>query len=149
MRSVLAWLLLVAMVGSAGCASFRREARAARAPGFEAKGVEGYWVGRWQDEARPGHGGALECVLTPVGDHLYRAAFRSRWWKVFTSSHDTFLVLTPVRPGEYLVQGGQDLWLFGGYSVNGRVDGTRFRAVYTVAGRTGVMEMERSGQSDP
>lgn len=149
MRSVFGGLLLMVLVATTGCSSFRREARLARAPDFEAKGVEGYWVGRWRDEARPGHGGALECVLTPAGDHLYRAAFRSRWWKVFTSSHDTFLVLTPVRPGEYLVQGGQDLWLFGGYSVTGRVDSARFRAVYSVAGRQGVMEMERAARSDP
>ena len=139
------WVLLAAV----GCSSFRRDARAAMAPGAEAKGIEGYWQGRWYDLKDTDHGGKLELVLVRTGDHTYRASTRSHWWKLFRSSYDTTLVLTPTAPGAYLLQGDEYLWLWGGFTVTGRVDATHFDAVYRSLGHRGAMELRRGEAAVP
>ncbi len=137
----LAGLLLLAVLS--GCSSFRSDRRAARERGTPASGVEGYWVGRWYDLSNPKHGGKLECVLTPVGHNVYRLSSRSQWLKIFTSAYDANVVATPVAPNEVILLGGQELWLFGGHSVTGRVNATSFEATYTVGRHTGRMELHR------
>ncbi len=84
-------------------------------------------------------------VLTRTGDTLYRASSRSHWWKVFRSAYDTQLVLTPVRPGEFLLSGGKSLWAMGDYSLTGRVDAARFDAGYWVGSNEGRIELHRPG----
>jgi hypothetical protein len=138
------WGLLL-IVSLSGCSSFRADRRAAREHGSPASGVEGYWVGRWHDLANPKHGGKLECVLTPTGpaNHVYRLSSRSQWLKIFTSAYDANVVITPVAEGQFLLRGGQELWLFGGHTVTGRVDAAKFEATYTVGRHTGRMELHR------
>lgn len=144
LRRGLSLLTLSAVVLAVGCSSYRSDARAARRSGVPAApAVAGPWEGRWTDLGRPGHGGPLKCVLTPVGHHVYRLSTRAGWWRVFQSSYDTHVVLTPVAPGVQILQGGADLGLFGGYSVTGRVDHTTFQAVYRVGNHTGSMTLHR------
>jgi hypothetical protein len=140
---------VLALLLVTGCSSFREDARAARSRPVAANSLEGLWVGRWYDSEKPAHGGSLKCVLTRTGDTLYRASVRSRWWRVFSASYDTTLILTPAEPGAYLLQGERDIWPFGTYAVTGRVDATDFRATYTVAGHPGVMELRRAGVAAP
>lgn len=137
--------LIVAVALAAGCSSFRGDARLARVNPPKPESVEGLWEGRWYDLNKPEHGGRLQCVLTREGDTFYRLSSRSRWWRIFTSSYDSTVVLTPVEPGVHLVQGGKSLWLWGDYSMTGRVDATRFDARYTIGGHQGVMELYRPG----
>jgi hypothetical protein len=140
---MLGWGLLVVMLATTGCTTYHWEAKRARKSPPPEGSVEGVWEGRWHDEKRPKHGGRLQMVLTREGDQVYRAATRSTWWMVFSSGMTTRFVLTPVAEGAFLVQGGEQLWLFGGHSVTGRVDQARFSAVYTVGKHRGVMEMTR------
>ena len=126
-----------------GCASYRRDARHAREQAPAAGSVEGLWEGRWYRSDKPEHGGKMEMVLTRIGDQTYRASARSQWRRFFRSAYDSTLILTPTAPGVHLLQGSQDLWLFGGYTVTGRVDQTRFDAVFQTAGHQGVMELKR------
>ncbi len=135
--------LLAALLVSTGCSSFRGDARAARALEPKENSPEGLWVGRWFEESNPNHGGDMTVVLTRTGDTLYRLAARAGWWGVFRSAHDTHVVLTPVNPGEYILQGGDSIWLFGTYAVTGRVDQARMLARYRVGDSWGVMELER------
>ena len=85
----------------------------------------------------------MQLVLTRRGDQTYRAAARSQWRGWFRSAYDSTLILTPVGAGAHAVQGSADLWLFGGYTVTGRVDQTRFDAVFDAGGHRGVMELRR------
>ncbi|MBL9135633.1 MAG: hypothetical protein JNK85_07190 [Verrucomicrobiales bacterium] len=140
----LRWLSGVAVaVVLSGCASFRSDLRAARERGIPPSGVEGHWVGRWYDLKNPKHGGRLECVLTRTGDQVYRMSSRSQWWKIFTSAYDANVVITPTAEGRAVVLGGQELWVFGGHSLTGRIDGTRFEATYTVGSHSGRLELQR------
>lgn len=143
-------LLAIVAAGAAlavatGCSSFRSDARAARKAGNSGEGIEGLWEGRWFDRKKTEHGGRLELVLVRTGDMTYRASTRSHWWKVFRSSYDTTLVVTPTAPGQYLIQGGEFLPIWGGFTVTGRVDHARFDAVYRSLGHQGVMELKRAG----
>lgn len=90
----------------------------------------------------------MSMVLTRTGDNLYHASTRSHWWRIFRSSYDTELVMTPVRPGEFLVMGGRNLWALGGYSVTGRVDSARFDAGFWVGSNQGRMELRRAGPAE-
>lgn len=141
--AMLGWGLLVVMLVTAGCSTYQREVRRARDNPPPAGSVEGVWEGRWHDEKRPKHGGRLVVVLTKEGDQVYQAATHSTWWKVFRSSQTTRLVLTPVGEGAFQLQGHEQLWLFGGHTVTGRVDQTRFSAVYAVGKHRGRMELTR------
>ena len=82
-------------------------------------------------------------VLTRRGDNLYRAASRSRWWRVFRSSYDVEVVVTPVRPGEYLVQGGRNIWPFGNYSLSGRIESEQWKAKYRIGSESGTIDLKR------
>lgn len=135
--------MVAAAVWLAGCSSFRGDSRAAARKGAMAEGIEGKWEGRWHDAKRPRHGGRLECVLTRTGDTVYRLSTRSQWWGIFRSASDAHVVVTPIKPGEFMIQASSDLWLFGGYSMTGRVDGASFRATYAMGGHQGVMELSR------
>ncbi len=84
-------------------------------------------------------------VVTRTGDTLYRGASRAWWWRVFRSSYDTKLVVTPVRPGEYLIQGGRNLWAFGDYGLTGRVDTARLEGAYRVGRHGGKVVLTRAG----
>jgi hypothetical protein len=86
----------------------------------------------------------MEMVLTKTGDTLYRASTRSHWWGFFRSSYDTPLVVTPVRPGAFMILGDQQLWGFGGYSITGRVDAVRMDAGFWVGSNRGKIELQRS-----
>jgi len=142
LRLLIAGLLLSAWV-TTGCTSFRRDAKHARQHPPGPGSVEGLWEGRWYREDKPEHGGRTQLVLTRIGDQTYRASFRSQWWKVFRSGYDSMLVVTPVAPGKLAIQGSQDLWLFGGYTVTGRVDQARLDAVFLTGGHRGVLELRR------
>lgn len=141
-----ATLTIAAAVLVAGCSSFRSDSRAAGRKSVPAGSIEGKWEGRWHDAKRPRHGGRLECVLTRTGDNVYRLATRSQWWGIFTSASDAHVVVTPIEPGVFIVQASSDLWLFGGYSMTGRVDGASFRATYAMGGHQGVMELNRPAE---
>lgn len=139
----------VVLVGiGAGCSSFRHDVRVATKRGEPPPGIEGVWEGRWQSDKDPGHGGAMQMVLTRTGDTLYRASSRSRWWRIFRSSYDTHLVVTPVSPGEYLIRGGRHLWAFGDHSLTGRVDSARLEAGYRVGRHAGTIVLARPGSGD-
>jgi len=141
-------LLVLVALGStllaSGCASFRQDRKAARAQATPPTPVEGLWTGEWKDASRPEHGGQVEAVLTRTGDQLYRFAARSQWWRVFSSAYDTTLVLTPAGAGDFLVRGDKSLWLFGDYTVTGRVDANRMELVYRVGDREGRMTLHRA-----
>lgn len=143
LRFLLAGLLLSAWV-STGCSSFRRDARHAREHSPAPGSVAGLWEGRWYREDKPEHGGRMHLVLTRIGDQTYRASFRSQWWGVFRSAYDSMLVVTPAAPGKQLLQGSQDLWLFGGHTITGRVDQARLDGVFQAGGHRGVIELTRS-----
>lgn len=86
-------------------------------------------------------------VLTRTGDQIYHASARSQWWRIFRSAYDSTLVLTPVGVSEHAIQGSQDLWLFGGYTITGRVNPQRLDAVFVAGGHQGKMELHRPGAS--
>lgn len=139
-RGLVGGSLLVVL---SGCSSFRSDLRAAREQGVPTNGIEGHWVGRWYDLRKPKHGGKLECVLTPAGNQVYRLSSRSQWLKLLTSAYDANVVITPVQAGTYVLQGGQEMWLFGGHTVTGRIDSATFDATYTVGRHSGRMELRR------
>jgi hypothetical protein len=86
----------------------------------------------------------MEMVLTKTGDTLYRASTRSHWWGLFRSTYDTPFVVTPVRPGEFMILGEKQLWGFGGYSITGRVDTVRMDAGFWVGSNQGRIELQRA-----
>jgi len=137
-----AGVLVVACL-AVGCSSFRHDARAARGKTPAPGSVEGLWEGRWSKADQPEHGGKMQLVLTKTGDNLYRASARSQWWRIFRSAYDTTVVLTPIRPGEYIVQGGKDLWAMGSYTIDGRVNPTNFHARFAVEKHAGVLDLHR------
>jgi hypothetical protein len=87
-------------------------------------------------------------VLTRTGDTIYRFASRSQWWGIFSASYNNVLVLTPVAPGEFLLQGDRDVWPFGMYSVTGRVDNARLNARFNIANEEGVIELQRASANE-
>lgn len=136
--SVASFLLL-----GTGCSSFRRDAKAAKASAPKAGSVEGLWEGRWSSAEDPEHGGSMQMVLTRTGETLYHASSRSHWWRIFRSAYDTQVVVTPVRPGEFMLTGGRSLWGFGEYSITGRVDSVRLDADFWVGKDRGRIELQR------
>lgn len=139
--------VLVMTWATCGCSSFRGEARRARATVVPAGSLEGLWTGRWQEQSRGGHGGRMDLVLTRTGETLYRASTRSQWWGVFTSAYDLRVVAIPTAPGQAVLQGGRDLWLFGNYSLLGKVEGDRLEATFEVGGRKGTLSLTRPGST--
>jgi hypothetical protein len=136
-------LLAVVAITAAGCSSFSRDARAARSAAVVPGSPEGIWEGRWHDAKNPRHGGELQCVLTQTGENLYRISTRAQWWKIFRTGNRSMVVLTPTAPGAYLLQGDEAMWLFGHYSITGRVDSSRLLARYWIGNHEGVVEMTR------
>lgn len=143
-RTILLALLTISLFPlGTGCSSYRRDAKHARQTPPAVGSIEGLWVGRWYSSRKPSHGGKMEMVLTKTGDTLYRASTRSHWWGFFRSAYDTPFVVTPVRPGEYMILGEKQLWGFGGYSVTGRVDAVRMDAGFWVGSNQGRIELQR------
>ena len=130
---------------ASGCSSFRKDARTARAATPPEGSPEGLYEGKWYKSKRPDHGGKQELVLSQTGYTLYRASTRSQWWRIFHSSYDTTVVLTPVKPGEYIIQGGKGIWAVGTYTIAGRVDPVSLKAEYAAGKHLGKLELQRVG----
>lgn len=140
--SLAASLLVIASACLVGCSSYRSDLRSARRGGSDGREeVPRIWSGRWQDANRPGHGGDMQLVLTRTGGTLYRAAARSQWWRVFRSAYDVNVVLTPVAPGEFLVHGEKEIWMFGGHTMTGHVTTNRFAGEYQVGKYRGRIDL--------
>lgn len=88
----------------------------------------------------------MEMVLTRTGDTLYRASTRSHWWRLFRSSYDTTIVVTPIHPGGYLILGEKNLWGFGGYTLTGRVDSAAIDAGFRVGSNEGRIRLGRPAE---
>lgn len=152
LMKTLAVVLMLGVLGAgSGCSTFHRDARRFKAlPAVEqaGQGVEGLWVGRWQDGRRPDHGGELKWVLTRSGDQIHHLSSHSRWWRWFSSALDATVVVTPLGPGRHEIRGGRGIWPFGTYTFSGMADGDQLRAVYEVSGRPGTMELRRVRPGD-
>lgn len=148
MRAALFLCLAFFVVGfGSGCSSFRKDAKAARAKPPATDSIEGLWVGSWHSDKKSNHGGEMQMVVTRKGDTLYRASSRARWWRVFRSAYDVQLVVTPVRPGQYMVQGGRNIWAFGNYAFTGRIDSDQWKGQYRIGSETGTIELTRPAAS--
>jgi len=103
----------------------------------------GQWDGKWSSAKRPGEGGQLRCVFTPVDPTHYRAAFEAHW-KVFKTSYSADLETK--RHGKQLAIQGTHLLpaVFGGlYRYHGVVTADRFFANYDSSYDRGTFEMTR------
>lgn len=126
-----------------GCSSFHGEWRAAGEPGAPAGAVAGRWEGRWLSD-RNGHTGPLRAALRPEPDGTYHAAFRGKWWRVFTTAYDLTLHAEPQPDGTVKLAGERRLFPLGAYRFEGVVAGTNLNARYAASVDEGVVELRRA-----
>ncbi len=134
-------LLLFALVG---CSQFGREWRAAARPPVPTDSLAGRWEGRWVSEVS-GHTGRLRALLTPTGEHTWRAHFHARYAGLFTFGYTVELRATNDAAGVAHFGGSADLGRLAGgvYTYAGRADATNFLARYESRSDHGRFEMGR------
>src|SRR5260221_4556725 len=114
-RIWIGFVIVVPLV--AGCSTFPRDFTAAVGKPTPANTILGAWQGDWKSNG--GHGGALRCLLEPLGDTgantvSYRARFEAKFWGIFTAHYTTPLAGAGNDSGAKLA-GDHDLgWLAGG-----------------------------------
>lgn len=134
-------LLLTALVG---CSQFGREWRAAARQPPPADSLAGRWEGRWVSEVN-GHTGRLRALLTPTGEHTWRAHFHARYAGLFAFGYTVELRATNDASGVAHFGGSADLGRLAGgvYTYAGRADATNFLATYASRSDHGRFEMGR------
>ncbi len=111
------------------CSSFSHRWAAAPKP-TAGDPFAGRWDGTWDSASRPGEGGRLQCVFTPIQPHIYEAAFHAHW-KIFASDYAANFDV--VRRGRVLDFRGthQMPAIFGGmYHFSGHITPVKFTAHY-------------------
>jgi hypothetical protein len=108
----------------AGCARF--ESRWAAAPATVPGSIQGRWTGTWQNTNNT-HSGPLRAVVTAKGAHGYDALFHAGWGRRTGSFH------MPIRgtneDGAFVFSGSRRI-IGVKITTRGRIDGTRFDAIY-------------------
>jgi hypothetical protein len=127
-----------------GCSGFGREWRAAARQPAQNDPLAGRWEGRWVSAVN-GHTGRLRAVLSPTGEHTYRARFHARYAGLFTFGYTVQLQVTREASGAAQFTGEADLGKLAGgvYRYTGRADATRFLATYESRADHGRFEMGR------
>lgn len=133
--------------GLSGCSSFGREWRAAARLPPPADPLAGRWEGRWVSEVN-GHAGRLRALLTPTGEHSYRARFHARYAGLFTFGYTVDLRATNDASGVAHFAGSADLGKLAGgvYRYTGRADASSFQASYESRLDHGRFELRRPGK---
>lgn len=95
-----------------------------------------------------GHAGRLRALLTPTGEHTYRARFHARYAGLFTFGYTVELRATNEASGVALFTGAADLGKLAGgvYRYAGRADATNFQATYESRFDHGRFELRRPGK---
>lgn len=131
-----------------GCAGvgFEKKWEAALAEYGSAKSpgpVAGPWTGTWRTETN-GHEGKLRCIATPIDEDSYEFLYHATWFKIFQGGYKVNFDVDKTSGG-YLVQGTEDLGLFGTLTHDGKIRGDKFNATYSNRRETqvGEFKMER------
>jgi hypothetical protein len=130
-----------------GCSTFDRDYQAALKQPVSAESPVGPWTGRWTSD-KMGHTGELRCLVQKdIGDDLYTARFKARFWKCFTYTSTATLTMKP-KGEEFYFDGNAQLgWLAGGeYKYEGRVNPKFFFSEYQCKWDNGTFYMERPKQ---
>lgn len=148
MNSLRLLLVLSIVLGTIGCAGvgFEKKWEAALAEYDSAKSpdpVAGPWKGTWRTETN-GHEGKLRCIATPTDEDSYEFLYHATWFKIFQGGYKVNFEVDK-SAGGYLVQGTEDLGLFGTFSHDGKIKGDQFNATYSNQRETqvGEFKMER------
>lgn len=141
MKRLLPILALVPILLLSGCASFKREWRAALAN--PRPGIEGAWEGSWTSGFNA-HTGLLRCVVTHKGGENYEMHYYARWGPFLSASFRSIYTAKPVGDAHAL-SGSKDLGALGGtYHFSGTADKDTFKADYKSDGSDfGTFEMRR------
>ncbi len=114
----------------AGCSSFSREWKAATPPAQDALGIEGRWIGTWQNTNNT-HADRMRAVVREVAPLEYRVYFHAKYKKILGFKyHATFL--GSAQNGAFVFHGEQDLGKLAGglYRYDGSIRPTNFFSTY-------------------
>ncbi len=140
-------VVVVALLGGAGCSSFDRaweEAAGLSARAAEAdRPLAGRWKGTWRSE-KTGHQGKLRAVVRHTGGRTYRARFHATYGGLFPFEYTVEELTVTGSNGATRFEGSADLGLFVGvYEYEGKVDNGKWRSTYHTEGDRGIFRMER------
>jgi len=144
-RTVVASLLLGAILLSGGCTTFGHAwAKAAKEP-VTTNSLLGCWEGTWLSEAN-GHNGNLRCVVTLKNDGTYSARFHAIYKKVLGFGYTVPLKAAETN-GMFQFSGEADLgwWAGGVYHYEGHAQDTNFFSTYRCKYDHGTFQMTRPG----
>lgn len=145
MKRFLSSLIAIASLSLGGC-GFDHEYKKAVAA-YEAgqyKAPAGPWTGDWTTTTN-GHTGDLRAIVTPAEDEpgSYDFRYHATWSKILSGGYS---VRFPVEKSgsQYIVDGEQNLGLFGTFGHKARIDSDSFDATYSNdKGDLGTFSMKR------
>lgn len=148
--TLLAALLLGALLWPAGGCSFDRNWRRLTRTPTQDGGLSGQWVGTWKSE-HSNHSGQLRAIITPVDDATYRANFDATYLGILRFGYS--MNLAAQEEGDVIrFQGEENLgWIAGGlYRYDGTTDGQTFDCTYQSKSDHGRFQMTRpAGKAKP
>ncbi len=141
MKRFLSILTLIPILLLSGCASFKREWKAALAQPHA--GIEGPWEGSWTSGFNA-HSGLLRCVVTHKGGENYEMHYYARWGPFLSASFRS-IYKAKRNDDAYQLSGSKDLGALGGtYHFTGTATENDFKADYKSDGSDfGTFEMKR------
>lgn len=139
----LCWVAALCLVLISGCASYRRDWRAADCFDCQMSGLEGRWEGTWCSHVT-GHHGTLRAIITRQDDGCYYAQFRATYAYLVPFSFAVPLTVTE-SAGIYHFDGQADLgWLAGGqFNYSGTATACDLESGYCADDDHGVFELHR------
>lgn len=128
---------------STGCSSFSKQWDAAGGPPRDPLGIEGRWIGTWQNSNNT-HADRMRAVMVPVGTNEYRVHFHAKYKKVLGFKYDATFRGRPEN-GVFVFEGREDLGTLAGgvYRYTGRVSSAEFFSTYDSKYDSGTFTLKR------
>lgn len=126
-----------------GCSSFSRDWKAADRPAADPLGIEGRWIGTWQNTNNT-HADKMRAVMTRTGDGIYNVHFHAKYKKVLGFKYRATFKGT-AENGAFIFRGEEDLGVLAGgvYRYAGTVSPTNFYSTYESKYDTGTFTLRR------
>ena len=142
-RRIPVWILIFLTGLVAGCSSFSREWKAADRPATDPLGIEGRWIGTWQNTNNT-HADKTRAVMTRTGDGVYDVHFHAKYKTVLGFKYRATFRGT-AENGAFVFRGEEDLGVLAGglYRYAGKVSPTNFYSTYESKYDTGTFTLRR------